>query len=128
MDSGLPGFVFGSAKLLQIAPVALGLARLANLAAMMDDLVREINPAALREDSHQLLLDFLRRLAFGQAETVRDAEDVRVHNDAFGLAVRHAENHIGRFARRAGDGDEFGEGLWNFTVEVGDDFTRRALN
>ena len=128
MDSGLPGFVFGSAKLLQIAPVALGLARLADLAAVMDDLVREINPAALRKDSHQLLLDFLRRLAFGQAETVRDAEDVRVHNDAFSLAICHAENHIGRFARRAGDGDVFGEGLWNFTVEVGDDFTRRARN
>ena len=79
----------------------------------MDDLVRKINPAALRQNPHQLLFDFLRRFAFGQAEAVRYAEDVRVHNDAFCLIEGHAEDDVGCFAGRAGDGDEFGECLRN---------------
>lgn len=128
MDSGLPGFVFGSAKLLQIAPVALGLARLADLASMMDDLVREADPAALRKDAHQFLLDFLGRFAFCQAETVRDAEDVRIHDDTFSLAVCYAEDDVGCLACRAGYGDELGKRLRYLAVEVGNDFLRRALN
>jgi len=52
----------------------------------MDELVGEGDPAALREDAHQLLLDFLGRVAFGQAEAATDAEDVRIYDYAFGFA------------------------------------------
>ena len=74
------------AKLLEVAAVALGFAGFADLAAVMDDLVGEVDPAVLRQnDLHQLLLDFLRRFAFGKPETARDAEDVCVDDHAFGL-------------------------------------------
>ena len=53
-----PGFVFGVAELLEVAAVALGLAGVADLAAMVDELVREGDPTILRDDLHQLLLDF----------------------------------------------------------------------
>ena len=76
---------------------------------MVDDLVGEIDPAVRGNDPHQLLLNFLRRVAFGETKTVSDAEDVRVHHHAFGLAVGHAENDVSRLARRAGDGDQLGK-------------------
>src|SRR5580704_7299222 len=62
----LPGFVFRVAKLLQVAAIALGLACEADLAAVVNDLVAEIDPAVLRQDAHKLLLNFLRRIAFRQ--------------------------------------------------------------
>ena len=65
----------------------------------------EVDPAALGQDAHQLLLDLLRRLGFGHAEAAGDAEDVRVHYHAFSLAVGHAEDDVGRLAGRAGNGD-----------------------
>ena len=71
----------------------------------MNDLVREANPAALRQNPHQLLLNFLRRLAFGKSQSARDAEDVRIHHHAFSLSVRDAKNDVGRLARRAGKCD-----------------------
>ena len=68
-----PGFVLRMAELFQVAAVAFGFAGLADLAAMVYDLVREIDPAALRNGPHQLLLNPLRCVAFGEAEPVRDA-------------------------------------------------------
>ena len=100
-----PGLVFGRAKLLQAATVALGFAGLADLAAVVDDLVGEVDPASLRQNTHQLQLDLFRRLGFGQAEATRDAEDVRVHHHAFGFVEGYAEDDVGSFARHAGDGD-----------------------
>ena len=72
---------------------------------MVDDLMGEVDPAAFGQDAHQLLLDFLRRLGFGQAETPRDAEDVRVHDYTFGFAEGYTEDDVGRLAGRAGNGD-----------------------
>ena len=83
---------------------------------------------SLRENLHQFLLDFFGRVAFGQAEAAGDAEDVRVHHHAFGLAEADAENDIGRLAGRAGDGDELGERLRNLAAEFGDDLAGRALD
>ncbi len=72
---------------------------------MLNDLVREINPAAGGQNRHQFLLDLLRCLAFGQAEAARDAKDVRIHHDALGFLKGNAQDNVGRFTRRAGDGD-----------------------
>ena len=124
----MPGFVFGVAKLLQNAAVALGFARITDCAPVMDDLMREPNPAALGQNSHQLLFYLLWRIAFGQAEAARDAEDVRVHYHAFSLAIGDAENHVGCLARRAGNGDEFGKRLRNLAAKLGNHFAGRALN
>jgi len=82
----LPGLVFGVTEGLEVAAVALGLAGVADLAAVMDDLVREADPAVVRQDLHQLLLDLLRSVAFGEREAARDAEDMSVHDDALGFA------------------------------------------
>ena len=114
----MPGFVFGVAELLEVAAVAFGFAGDADLAAVMDELVGEVDPAVLRDDLHQLLLDFLRRVAFGEAEAAGDAEDVGVDDYAFGFAEADAEDDVGGFAGCAGDGDEFGEGLRDLAVEV----------
>ena len=99
------------AELLEVAAVAFGFAGFADLAAVMDELVGEGDPAVLGNDLHQFLLDFLRRVAFGQAETAGDAEDVRVDDYAFGFAEADAEDDVGGFAGCAGDGDQLGESL-----------------
>ena len=83
----------------------------------MDELVGEGDPAILRQNLHQFLLDLLRRVAFGQPQPARDAEDMRVHDHAFGLAEANAQHDIGGLAGRAGDGDEFGESLRNLAAE-----------
>lgn len=116
------------AERFEIALVALGLAGDADFAAMVDDLVREADPAILRENVHQLLFDFLRGVALGQAEPMADAEDVRVDNYAFGLAEADSENYVGGFAGCAGDGDELGKSLRNFAVEFFGDGFGCALN
>ena len=63
--SGVPGLVFEVAELLEVAAVAFGLAGVADLAAMMDQLVREGDPAVLWDDAHQVLLDFGSGVGFG---------------------------------------------------------------
>lgn len=115
------------AELLQVAAIAFGLAGFAHLAAVVDELVREIDPAALRDDPHQFLLDFLGRIAFGQPKSVGDAEDMRIHHHAFGLLEADAKDDVGCLARRAGNGNQFGEGLRNLTAEVFNDFAGCAL-
>jgi hypothetical protein len=53
------------ADLLQIAAVALGLAGVADLSAMMDELMGEGDPSILRQNPNQFLLDLLCGLGFG---------------------------------------------------------------
>ena len=116
------------AELLEVAAVALGLACVADLAAVVDELVGEGDPAVLGQDAHQFLLDLLRRVALGQAQAARDAEDVGVDNHAFRLVEADAEDDVGGFAGCAGDGDQFGERLRDLAVEVGDDLLGGALD
>ena len=116
------------AKLLQVTAVALGLAGVADLATVMDELMREGDPAALRDDLHQLLLDFFGGLGLGEPKAAGDAEDVGVDHDALGFTEADAENHVGGLSGCAGDGDEFGKGLWNLAAEVRDNFAGRTLD
>ena len=124
----MPGFVFGVAELLEVAAVAFGFAGVADLAAVMDELVGEVDPAVLRDDAASVPARLFGRVAFGQAEAAGDAEDVGVDDYAFGFAEADAEDDVGGFAGCAGDGDEFGEGLRDLAVEVGDDFCGCALD
>jgi len=124
----MPGFVFGVTELFEVALVAFGFACDADLAAVVDDLVGEVDPAVLGNYLHQFLFYFLGRVAFGKGKAMGDAEDVRIDNHAFGFFVADAENDVGRFAGCAGDGDEFGEGLGDLPIEISDDFAGCALN
>jgi len=124
----VPGFVGGVAEGFEGACGALGLARVADLAAVMDDFVGVLNPAVVGDDLHQVLLDGLRGFAAGEAETAGDAEDVSVDDDAFGFAVGYAEDDAGGFAGCSGDGEELSHGLRNFAAELLADDAARALN
>lgn len=123
----MPCLVFGAAQLFEVAAIALGFAGIANLSAMVDDLVREGDPVILGNDLHQLLLDLLGGVAFGQFEAVGDAENVRIDHYAFGLAKADAENHIGCFAGCAGNGGQLCNGLRDLATELLGDFPGRAL-
>ena len=116
------------AELLEVAAAAFGFAGVADLAAVMDELMREGDPVILGNDLHQFLFDFLRRVAFGNAQAAGDAEDVRVDDYAFGFAEADAEDDVGGFAGDTGDGDELGEGLRDLAAELGDDFAGGTLN
>jgi len=114
--------------LLEVTAVALGLARVAYMAAMVDDLMGEGDPPILGDDLHQLLLDFFGCFTFGEAKAAGDAQYMRIDDDTFRHAETNAQNHIRCFSSSAGDGDEFSEGLRNLTIEVGDDLAGCALN
>jgi len=116
------------AQLLKVAAIAFWLARIANLAAVVDQLMRERDPSILRKNPHQLLLNLLRRVPFGEAQPPRNSEDVRVHHYTFGLAEASAEDNIGRLARRAGDRDQLRQRLRNLAAKLSDDLRRRALD
>ncbi len=123
-----PSLVLRRAQLFEVAAIAFGPPRFADLAAVVNELVRERDPVILRNDPHQLLLDFLRRITFGEAEAAGNAEDVRVDDDAFGLVEADAKNNVGGLAGCAGNGDEFGESLRNLALEFGGYFFGGALN
>ena len=122
-----PGLVFGRALLLQIATFTLGFARIANGSAVVNQLMGEADPTVLRQDAHQFLFNFLRRVSLGEREAARNAEDMRIDHNPFGLLEADTENDIGSFARRSGDGDQFGESLRNLTAEIRYNFERCAL-
>ena len=104
----------------QVAAVAFGFAGVAGLTAVMDELMGKGDPAVLGKDTHQLLLDFLRRVAFGHREAAGDAEDVCVDHYAFSFAEADAENDVGGFAGGAGNCDQFSQGLRDLAFEVSD--------
>ncbi len=118
MASGVPGFVGGVAELFEGALGALGFAGVADGAAVVDQLVGELNPAVVRDDLHQVLFDGLRGFAAGEAQAAGDAKDVRIDDDAFSFAVGDAENNAGGLASGSGDGEQLGHGLRDFAVEL----------
>lgn len=111
-----------------MALAAFGIARDADLSPVMDHLVGEADPVVAGKDSHQVLLDLFRRLRFGEVQAMGNAEDVRVDHYPFSLTKAHAEDHIGGFARRTGNGDEFGQRLGNLAAKLLRNFLGCALN
>src|SRR3974377_2247458 len=80
VDGG-PGFVGGVAERFDWAVDAFGLARDADGAAMMDDLVGEVDPLVARDDLHQVLLDLAGVGVLRKFEAAGDALDVRVNDN-----------------------------------------------
>src|SRR5580704_12533448 len=60
--------IFGITNRLEVAFSAFRFARLADPAAVPDQLVREQNPSVARNRGHQILLDFLRIGVAGEIE------------------------------------------------------------
>jgi len=115
-----PSFVGGVAELFQGAGGAFGFAGFADLAAVVDEFVGELDPAVLGDDFHQVLFDGLRGVAAGEAEAAGDAEDVGVYDDSFGFAVGYAEDDVSGFTGCSGDGQQLamvcGTLLWNCSL------------
>lgn len=68
-----PGFVGGVAEGFEGAVGAAGFSGDANLSAMMDQFVGELDPVVTRDDLHELLLDFLGVSRLGETEAVGEA-------------------------------------------------------
>jgi len=116
------------AKLLQNAAVAFGFAGDADLAAEVDELVAECDPAVLRNGAHQVLFDFGGGVGLGEGEAMGQPEDVGIDYDAFGLVEADSQDNIGGFAGGAGNGDQLGECLRDFAAKVGDDLLRGSFD
>ena len=111
-------FVGRIADVCQGALCAQGVAGDADGSAKQNDLMAEGNPPVLRDHPHQILFDFFRRLLVGQFQPVGDSEDVRIHHDAAGDAVGRPQDHVGGFARDAGQRKQFIHCSRDFSPEV----------
>lgn len=103
---------------------AVGAARLAgdaDLASVVDELVRELNPVVAGDDLHQLLLDLLWIVGLREAEAIGEAQNVCVDHDALGDSVGGAQHDIGGFSGGSGNSEEFGHGVRHLAAEVRDD-------
>ena len=75
---------------------------------MEDESVAQHVPLGLREEGHQIALDFFRRGLGGPTEALRNALNVRVDDDALGSAECDAEHDVGRLASDARQLDQLG--------------------
>ena len=66
-----PGLIGRVAELFQGAVYAARLTRNADLAAVIDQLMRKVDPTVLGDDLHQVLLDLLRRGLGSQLQALR---------------------------------------------------------
>src|SRR2546425_8870021 len=97
-------------------------------APVPDDLMREENPLLSRNDLHQVLLDLLWIVVLRQFQSSRDAMDVGVHDQTFGLAEPGAQDDVGGFAGHSWQREQVIHVLGNLAAELADDFSRRANN
>ena len=107
--------------MLESAAFALRLACDADLAAMVDEFVAELNPAVFGDDFFEVLLDFDGVGVGGELETAGEAKDVGVDHDAGGDAVPGAEDDVGGFSRDAGKLEHLVYGLRDLAVEFFDE-------
>jgi len=100
----------------------------ADLPAMVNQFVGKGNPPVLRDNFHEVLFHLFGRGVGGEFQAAGEAEDMGVDDHADGNTVSDAEDDVGGFAGRAGDGEKIFHLLRNFAVEVGNDLPRRTLN
>ena len=112
----------------RVALDALGAAGLADLASVPDQLVREKDPAILRDDAHEVLLDFLGIGVAGEVEAGGEALDVGVHDHAGSDAERRAQHDVGGLARHAGQREQFLHRARDFLAEIVDQLLAGALD
>src|SRR5260370_39645843 len=77
----LNGFVLRLTDRFEVAIDAAGFAGDAHAAAMPDQLVRELNPFFLGNDTYQVLLDFFGIFVLGEIEAAREANHMGVDHD-----------------------------------------------
>ena len=69
------------------AAIALGIPCRANLASVMYQPVRELDPLRRRDDLHEILFHFFWSLGSRQTQPMRQPENVRVHHNAGSNAI-----------------------------------------
>src|SRR5215471_9563904 len=87
-EAELCGFVLRMTEGFEVALHALRLSRLANAAAVPNELVREEDPLFSRNRLHQVLFDLLRVVVAGEVKALRETLHVRVHHDSGSDAER----------------------------------------
>ena len=97
----LPRHADPRAQRLDLTAGAVGVARGAAAAPMPDQPVAEHRPLLLRHQLHQFLLDLLGRGLLRQAEPLRQAGDVRIHDHAAVHVKRVAQHDVGCLAAHA---------------------------
>ena len=98
------------ADVVEHAAWTVGFAGLADPAAVKDEQVGEEGAIFLGDHLQQALLYLFRISLPGETEPVREAPDVGVHDDALVYAEGVAQDHVGRLAADAGEGDELAHG------------------
>ncbi len=88
--------------------------------------MREGDPALFRDQFHQILFDAFRIGVFGEPEALRDALDVGIDDHSGGDSEGRAENHVGRFAGGARDGEERVDVARDLAAEIGENFAGGA--
>jgi hypothetical protein len=102
----------------QGAARAVGLAGLADAAAVEDEEVREEGPFSFGHYSQEVALYLFGVALARQTEPARDTPDVGVHDHALVDAEGVAEDHVGGLAAYAGEPDELGHGTRNLSSMV----------
>jgi len=116
------------AEIAQLAIRAIRLARGTAPAAVEYQPVAQVGPTRLWEEFHQVLLDADRVAEFGEAEPLREAADMGIHDDAFIFRKGISEDDIGRFASRAGNGGEFCQVIGNLARMALDEHLAHGAN
>src|ERR1700722_1504325 len=105
---------------------AARLARDADAASVPDDLVREADPVFLRNDIHQVVLDFFGVFVFGKVEAIGNADDVGIDHYAGRNAERGTEHDVAGFAGDSRQSENFIHRFGDLAGEFFDDFLAGA--
>src|SRR5690348_15261129 len=119
-----PSLVFSVAERLNRAVCATRLPRDAEIASVMNHLVREQYPAILRDDLHQILLDLLRLVVLCELPAARDTMHVRIYDYSHSFVEPTAQNNIRCLPRHSGQRKELIDIVGNLPTEIADDLLR----
>ena len=113
---------------IELTLTAVGSSRLARSAAMMDELMREQDPAVLRNNLYQVAFDLFRCLLLGQIQALRNALNVGIYDNSRRHAVAGAQDDVRRFARSPRNRQHFVHCSRDFSAEIRKYLVRRADN
>ena len=74
---------------------------MANSAAVLNQLMREIDPTLIWENNHQVFLNFHRIFVIAESQPLRDPSYVSIHHNG-GYMVRISQNNIFGFTPNPG--------------------------
>ena len=100
-----PGLIHRVAEVFQRAIHTSGLTGYADLAAVVDEFVGELDPAVLWNDFLEVFFYLNGVGGFGEFKAAREPKYMRVNNYAGGDAKPAAEDYVGGFAGYAGELD-----------------------